>query len=210
MADKTPGPPVLHGLDKLTEALRAKNVSYERVGSVPKPGGSGSSRLGWPVATARSQALKAGNRTVPQVPEALTIWPTSRQATPIWVIGGFDDRGLMYALLDVADRIGWAADRAAPLSEVKAITEQPDVKERGVRIYTMNRAYWESRFYDEAYWTRHLDLPARTASNSLVIAFGYENGGFLWPCYPYFLDVEGFPEVRMVVRANSSSTTLTP
>ena len=29
----------------------------------------------------------------------------------MWVIGGFDDRGLMYGLLDVADRIGWAAIR---------------------------------------------------------------------------------------------------
>ena len=199
VADKTPGPPVVHGLDKLTEALRAKNVSYERVGSVPEARGK------WILLTglasgdgAAAQTLKAGNRAVPQVPEALTIWPTSRQETPMWVIGGFDDRGLMYGLLDVADRIGWAADRAAPLSEVKAVTEQPDVKERGVRLYTMNRAYWESRFYDEAYWTRYLDLLARDRFNSLVIAFGYENGGFLAPCYPYFVDVEGFPEVRMV------------
>ena len=99
VADKTPGPPVVHGLDKLTEALRAKNVSYERVGSVPEARGK------WILLTglasgdgAAAQALKAGNRAVPQVPEALTIWPTSRQETPIWVIGGFDDRGLMYGL----------------------------------------------------------------------------------------------------------------
>ena len=57
----------------------------------------------------------------------------------------------------------------------------------------MNRAYWESRFYDEDYWARYLDLLAQNRFNSLVVIFGYENGGFLAPCYPYFFDVEGFP-----------------
>jgi len=31
-----------------------------------------------------------------------------------------------------------------------------------------------------------------------VVIFGYENGGFLAPCYPYFFDVESFPDVKMV------------
>ena len=62
----------------------------------------------------------------------------------------------------------------------------------------MNRAYWESRFYDEVYWSRYLDLLAQNRFNSLVVIFGYENGGFLAPPYPYFFDVEGFPDVRMV------------
>lgn len=39
---------------------------------------------------------------------------------------------------------------------------------------------------------------AHNRFNSLVIIFGYENGGFLAPCYPYFFDVEDFPEVRTV------------
>jgi hypothetical protein len=62
----------------------------------------------------------------------------------------------------------------------------------------MNRAYWESRFYDPDYWARYLDLLAKNRFNSLVVIFGYENGGFLAPCYPYFFDVEQFPDVRMV------------
>ena len=62
----------------------------------------------------------------------------------------------------------------------------------------MNRAYWESRFYDEAYWARYLDMLAQNRFNSLVVIFGYENGGFLAPPYPYFFDVEGFPDIQMV------------
>ena len=71
--------------------------------------------------------------------------------------------------------------------------EKPAVSERALSIYTMNRAYWESRFYDENYWARYLDLLAQNRFKSLVVIFGYENGGFLAPCYPYFFDVPEFP-----------------
>ena len=89
--------------------------------------------------------------------------------------------------------------------------EKPAVPERALSIYTMNRAYWESRFYDEAYWARYLDLLAQNRFNSLVVIFGYENGGFLAPCYPYFFDVERVPR-RAHGRhhaASSSSATST-
>ena len=47
---------------------------------------------------------------------------------PGWIVGGCDDRGLMYAELDVADRIGWSADRSQPLSEVREAVEKPAVR----------------------------------------------------------------------------------
>ena len=38
--------------------------------------------------------------------------------------------GLMYGLLDVADRISWCNNPKNPLSEVKEMTEKPDVPEK--------------------------------------------------------------------------------
>jgi hypothetical protein len=199
VTDKTPGLSVVHGLTKLTEALGAKNVSFEKVASVNEARGK------WLIVTglasgegAAAQILKDGSHALPKASEALTIWKTDLKKKPAWVISGFDDRGVMYGLLDVANRISWSTDRKSPMSEVKEITEKPDVTERAVSIYTMNRAYWESRFYDEAYWARYLDMLAQNRFNSLVVIFGYENGGFLAPCYPYFFDVEGYSDVRMV------------
>ena len=104
----------------------------------------------------------------------------------------------MYALLDVADRVSWAKSAGQPFSEVRDAEEKPYAPERAMSLYTFNRAYWESRFYDEAYWTRYLDVLAQNRFNSLVVIFGYENGGFLAPCYPYFFNVEGFRDVQMV------------
>lgn len=199
VTDKTTGVSVSHGFTKLTDALKAKNITFEKVGSVTAARGKSIIVAGLSSGDgAAAQMLKAGSRKVPEVSEALTVWKTNWKQKPVWVISGFDDRGLMYGLLDVANRIGWGTDAKSLMSEVKEITEKPDVRERAVSIYTMNRAYWESRFYDEAQWARYLDMLAQNRFNTLAVIFGYENGGFLAPCYPYFFDVEEFPGVRMV------------
>jgi hypothetical protein len=199
VSDAHPGPAASHGLDALTAALRAKGVAVERAASVESAVGrvlilSGTAEGNG----AAAQRLKADQQPLPREAEGLVIRKTEIGGKPAWVVAGADDRGLMYAELDVADRIGWSSDPAAPFSEVRDAEEKPAVAMRAVSIYTMNRAYWESRFYDEAYWSRYLDTLAKDRFNSLVVIFGYENGGFLAPCYPYFFDTPGFPGVRMV------------
>ena len=41
-------------------------------------------------------------------------------------------------------------------------------------------------------------LLAADRINSFVVIFGYENGGFMAPLYPYFFDVKEFPDVELV------------
>ena len=199
ISDQLAGAAVAHGLTKVTDALRAKKVSFENVATVGQARGKVVLVAGLATGTgAAATLLKTGNHPVPKEAESLTIWKTSSAKKPVWVISGSDDRGLMYALLDVADRISWSKDAKVPLSEVKEQTEKPAVSERAVSIYTMNRAYWESRLYDEKHWARYLDQLAQNRFNTLVVIFGYENGGFLAPCYPYFFDVDGYPDVKMI------------
>jgi len=123
-------------------------------------------------------------------PESLSIRHKGNEL----ILGGSDDTGIMYALLEVARQL----HLGTALKDIKDVTESPDLRDRAVSIYTMNRAYWESRFYDEKYWTRYLDMLAGDRFNSLVVIFGYENGGFLAPCYPYFFNVDGYADIRMV------------
>ncbi len=96
VTDKTPGVAVSHGLTKLSDALHAKNITFEKVGSMDEVRGKSVivTGLAYGEGTA-SQILKVGNRDVPKVSEALTIWKTDWQKKPIWVISGFDDRALM-------------------------------------------------------------------------------------------------------------------
>lgn len=199
VTDPSPGAPAAHGVQKIMAALRAANVSAEAVAKSAAAQGqtlivAGRAAGSGPAA----QLLTANQLQLPVGPEALLIRQLPGAAKPTLLIAGADDRGLMYAAWDVADRIGWSTSREQPLSAVRDTVERPDVPERALSIYTMHRAYWESRFYDEAYWARYLDLLAQNRFNTLVVIFGYENGGFLAPPYPYFFDVPEFPDVRMV------------
>lgn len=198
VTDLSPGLPAAHGLKKLTDALSEKNISFEKVTSLKKTQGETIIITGLSKGNGvAARLLKSCRLNVPDTDEALTIKKTIVDNKAAWIISGYDDRGLMYGLLDFSDRIGWSVSSSEPFSRIREITEQAYVKERAIVIYTMNRSYWESRFYDEKYWENYLDMMARNRLNMLEVGFGFENGGFLAPAYPYFFNVESFPEVRM-------------
>jgi hypothetical protein len=129
--------------------------------------------------------------------ESLSVRRSNTEGRPAVALCGSDSRGLMYAALDTAARVGWAADQADPLAFVRDVKESPYLAGRGISMYTMHRAYFESRLYDERHWQRYFEMLAASRINSFTVIFGYENGGFMAPAYPYFFDVAAFPEVRM-------------
>ncbi|MFI5377807.1 MAG: hypothetical protein ACHRHE_00755 [Tepidisphaerales bacterium] len=199
VTDPQAGAAASYGMEKLLAGLRGRQIAFEKVDSPKAARGRLLVVAGLSAGTgAAAELLKSTNIPAPGTPESLVIRNTTLAGKPALLIAGADDRGLMYGELDVADRISWGTDAAKPFEQVRDVTESPAVPERAISIYTMNRAYWESRFYDDAYWDRYLDTLAANRFNTLVIIFGYENGGFLAPPYPYFFDTEGFPDVRMV------------
>ena len=190
--------PVQHGLGKLRRALQAKGVSVEEAASLQRANGKAVVVAGLAASAGEPARLLADLKLSPlRETESLLIRRFNRDAKVVVLVAGADARGLMYALLDLADRVSWAKSAEQPFSEVRDAQERPFAPERALSIYTFNRAYWESRFYDEAYWARYLDVLAQNRFSSVVLIYGYENGGFLAPCYPYFFDVPEFPDVRM-------------
>jgi hypothetical protein len=199
LTDRDAGAPAAHGANKIAFALRARGISFEQADSIEAAAGRMLLVCGLPGrAGPAAGVIESLKIDPPHAPEALVIRNTTLRQKPALLLAGADDRGLMYAELDVADRIGWATDVGQPFGEVRDTSESPAAPHRAISIYTMNRAYFESRMYNPAYWERYLDTLARNRFNSFVLIFGYENGGFLAPPYPYFFDVEGFDDVRMV------------
>jgi hypothetical protein len=181
-------PPAQHGLAKLQDVLRGKGFEIST-----SPAQAEYVILAGTGPSATAQEWKA---PTPAGREALTIWKGRYQSKPAISLRGSDARGLMYAALDTADRIAWSS--SDPFQYVRNTSEKPYLAERGVSMYTMQRAYFESRLYDEAYWKRYFDTLAADRINTFIVIFGYENGGFMAPLYPYFFDVKEFPEVEMV------------
>ncbi len=175
-------PPARYGIAKLEQALGAKGLS------VAHP------RAGEPV-RADLYVLAGMGKGAPQ---SLSIRRSTYRGKPALLLSGADARGLMYAALETADRVRWSRADADPFARVRDISEEPYLAERGVSMFTMQRAYFESRLYDERYWERYFDLLASSRINNFIVIFGYENGGFMAPLYPYFFDVPEYPGVELV------------
>lgn len=198
ITDKTPGPVATYGLDKLTALLTDRHIPFEKLTQPGEARGKYLLMTGLSGGKgAAAKWLKEAGRSPAPTAEALILWHTAWKGQPVLIASGYDDTGLLYALQEITRQINQSADVQTALQDIKNVREQPAVHTRAVSIYTMNRAYWESRLYDEKYWKSYLDNLAENRFNSLVVVFGYENGGFLAPCYPYFFNVDGFPGVRM-------------
>jgi hypothetical protein len=124
--------------------------------------------------------LKVLNAPLPEGPEALVIRRTEVEGKPAVILCGSDARGLMYAALDVADRVSWNNATGGPFAHIRDTSERPYVLERAASIYTMQRAYFESRLYDETYWQRYFDMLARSRNLTLPECWqGPEQGSLI-------------------------------
>lgn len=187
-----------HGISTLEKVLRARGIRVSEkaddVGRADTVIIAGLAASNGPAVT----ALGAGT-TLPGGPEALAVKVGAiYRNKPAIVLCGSDGTGLMYAALDLAQRVSWTSPGNNPFAFAHSADEKPFLRDRGVVIFTMNRAYFESRLHDPHYWERYFDMLAEDRINELVLTFGYEDGGYMAPLYPYFFNVDGFPDVKVV------------
>ncbi|MHC4511125.1 MAG: hypothetical protein ACYTAO_19610, partial [Planctomycetota bacterium] len=199
ITDRQMGPGTRHGLSKVRLALEQKHIQCEQTTSLETAQGNSLLVLGLSNGSGPAATLheKLGISR-PTKAESLLVRNATWNDKNVLLVSGADDRGLMYALLDIADRIGWSTDPAKPFSEVRDIREEPAVAERALSIYTMHQGNFERYFYDEEYWVRYLDMLAKNRFNTFALLFGYENWGYVSPPYPYFFDLEEFPDIKVV------------
>jgi hypothetical protein len=137
-------------------------------------------------------------------PEALALAPARIGGRPVLLAHGHDAPGLVYALLDLADRVRNAADPLAALAIQKPIAEQPANAIRGVtRLFTsdVEDKPW---YNDREMWPHYLTMLATERFNRFNLSFGigYDflrnvtDGYFLF-AYPFLVSVPGY-KVRVL------------
>ncbi len=199
VTDNHPGLAAKHGTHKIMEALKIRGVAAEQVTSPEAARGKTLIIAGATSgAGAAADLLHALSILTPTGTEALMIRHTQLNGKPTLLVSGSDERGLMYAQLDVADRIGWASDTQKPLSEIRNTVEKPAIVERALSKVVMNKSEFERYFFSEDYWVRYLDMLAENRYSTFVLMFGYSSAGYFEPLYPFLFDVEEFPEVQVV------------
>ena len=195
----TQAPPATYGIARLREALEISGFRVTERSTNSSSPADFTIFAGTSADCEAARVLEEAGRALPSDPEALVIRRIQpHKGRPGLVLYGSDARGLMYAALDVAERVRWSATGGDPFQNVREADEKPYLQERGISMYTMHRAYFESRLFDERYWQKYFDLLASSRINNFVVIFGYENGGFMAPPYPYFFDVDEFPDVKFV------------
>ncbi|MEP6716747.1 MAG: hypothetical protein ABJC09_14340 [Terriglobia bacterium] len=146
------------------------------------------------VAGARStlarDLLRRAGVSVPQQAESLAIVPGSTA-----LAAGYDTRGLVYALLNVADRVR----QGAALLPEQAVAEKPNNRIRSwTRLFTsdVEDKPW---YNDREMWPEYLTMLATNRFNrfNLALGIGYDfirqvtDAYFLFS-YPFLIDVPGY------------------
>ncbi|WP_020577999.1 hypothetical protein [Actinopolymorpha alba] len=117
----------------------------------------------------------------------------------VQVTGG-DARGLMYGVLELADRATFASDALAELRGTEPETHQPATPVRSISRVFVSDVEDKPWFHDRDFWADYLTELATNRINRLQLAFGmqYNYGhhpateNYLCFPYPFLLDVPGY------------------
>ena len=137
-------------------------------------------------------------------PETLGLTELTRNGHRVLQASGSDSRGLMYALLELADRVQHATDPLAALHVPTPIVEHAANKIRSIARLFVSDVEDKPWFNDREMWPKYLTMLASQRFNrfNLSLGIGYDflrevtDAYFLF-AYPFFLSVPGY-SVRAV------------
>jgi hypothetical protein len=131
------------------------------------------------------------------------------EAPAIWVSAG-GQRGFVYGLLELAERVQFNSDLATGLHLATAIEEHPANQVRSVSRLFCSEIEDKPWYYDQAFWRSYLDVLAASRFNRFNFTFGlgYDfprgvTGDYFHFPYPYLVQVPGY-DVRVVRLTNEA------
>ena len=182
--------PVAHGMSRLESALGNANIKFRR-------------EKYWQGAPAQG-LIFVGLAGEPMIYHLDTLCPHEAEALSIstvqgaLVVSGSDERGLAYALYDLAEHIDAQGENALLFPE--AVQKTPANAIRGVDRFIMvtEDAHW---WMSEEYWRYYLEMMLKSRFNRLCIIAGFDTA-YLAPPYPFFVDVPGYDGVKIAAGVN--------
>lgn len=207
-------PPVQWAVEQLRQALAAKGESSE---IVPEPENSVGAvfqiRVAGPGSTLAEGFPQAGIGL--NGAERLRLAPARIKNVPAILASGSDERGFVYALLELAERVRFGDDALSALRLPKTIEEGPANPVRSVGRYFCSEAEDKAWYYDKDFWRGYLDLLVASRFNRFCLAYGLEydfpkgvTGDYFHFPYPYLVNVPGYSQVRVMQLATPDGQVL--
>jgi hypothetical protein len=160
------------------------------------------------IAVAGAGSSMAGN--FPQAgavlsnPESLRLTPGYLTEVPATLVSATGQRGLIYGLLELAERVRFSPEPAAALRLSSTVEEEPANEVRSIARAFCSEVEDKAWYYDKNFWRGYLDLLVASRFNRFNFTFGigYDfprgvTGDYFHFPYPYLVDVPGY-DVRVV------------
>jgi hypothetical protein len=190
---------------QLEQALAQRGITLRRFRSIAETPPADFCLLAAAADAAPAAAvLRKAAIVVPAMPESLALVPWSFEGRTGVLACGRDARGLMYALLELADRVRHAEDALQTLTRSDSVVEQPFNQVRSIGRLFVSEVEDKSWFNDYDFWPPYLSMLAAQRFNRFHLSFGigYDSlqgvtDSYLLFAYPFLLPVPGY-EVRAV------------
>ncbi len=162
--------------------------------------------------------LKEHQVILSEVPESLLIKRLTGKHPVTILLAGRDERGLVYALYEVAQaiRVGRAVPRPASAgSVVPAVlggtskkedvdvfaglvegSESPFLKVRSLSVHLLNADLEREWYFSEDYWRQYFAMLIRNRFNTFILRFA-DQTNYMAPPYPWLFDLPDYPEVHV-------------
>jgi hypothetical protein len=180
--------PVTYGKDKLLNTLHNLGCQVKIVTALNQASNDNQIVIG----LTQEPVIRNKLGEVSTKPEGVIIRSIRSQNTLI--ISGTDERGLMYALLEVAQHL--ASEGLRGFDTIEDVEEFPVNSVRGVDRYLMGHLDNEW-FFSPSFWQYFSSRLAENRFNRFVLILGFDTA-YLTPPYPFLVNVPGFEDVRAV------------
>jgi len=193
-------PPSRWAVNELQAALQARGMTariFPNLESVPASelcivAASGGNRIA-------KQILESHSLLIPDSAESLVLVKSNLAGRNVLLACGSDVRGLVYAVLELADRVRHADEPLAALEIAQPIIEKPANVIRSIARCFVSETEDNSWFNNRVMWTEYLSMLAAQRFNRFSLTFGiaYNNASgvsdsyFLF-AYPFLLPVPGY------------------
>lgn len=193
-------PQVQWAIRELRQALTQRGVTVRTVESIEKaPAADLRIIVAGAGARIAAAVLQKANVAVPRRPESLALVPSACEARTVLLACGYDARGLMYAVLELADRVQHGDAPLLALDGSKPTIEQPLNAVRAIGRPFVSDVEDKPWFNDREFWPVYFGMLARQRFNRfhLSLGFGYDtlryvtDAYMLYP-YPFLVSVRGY------------------
>jgi len=192
--------PVQWAIGQLQDALRAEDVDSQIRSQIQSaPAGDRIVVIAGSSSSLADKLLKQQKVSIPDIPEALGLVEGMVDRRPVLLSCGSDARGLVYAVLELTDRIQYGVAPMEALNAAKPIIEKPAVRIRSIYRAFCSEIEDKGWYNDREFWTHYLTELATQRVNrfSLTLGMGYNKpigmkDSYLFFAYPFLLEVPGY------------------